>query len=148
MTQLITPAKSHDNKYPKPTPDYPKSNPNEQSNNKVVPYLSESVEFDPSVGGDLTLPEGSHIAISTPFESTINNIFITERNFHPTSGFCMVTLSTDSQYQGDGGYVSFILPNNNEFTLQLTAGKTYFLLIALIDMNGSNLPRLIYSKVE
>lgn len=128
MTQLITPAKSHDNKYPKPTPDYPS---NQQTNATfALPVLTAvNVNNDAASGGVIALPEGHSINLSNIFDATVTEIQLSEKNFHPQNGLMNLTFSTSNEYPV--APLNFILNGKTASQLQIYPGRNYSLIFGL-----------------
>lgn len=126
MTELITPAQAHDKKYPRPI-----LQPTVLGDKQQAELLYARLDFDNSVGGELTLPTGNYVVLTTDLNANVNTIHLSERNFHPTSGLCVIRLVTSSSYEAGNGVINFNLPTAN-YQVKISANQSYFLTFSLV----------------
>ena len=94
MTQLITPAKEHDNKYPKPKPDYSTPNQVPPVTNPLPVATAMPILQRTLVLGDEPVrqaPAGDLIRVLGD-SNTLDQVVITKENFHPQTGLCTIQL--------------------------------------------------------
>lgn len=140
MTQLITPAKSHDNKYPKPTPDFGKTtDPIQPLPETIKPYLDKVFwQNDANKEGSMQLPtQGNFISMNNPQVAKLFDISVNESNFNQQTGMCVFVLITDATYPSF--VASFALANNPPaFTYLLEPSKEYTFIMTLAKNNETN----------
>lgn len=139
MTKLITPAQAHDKKYPKLMPDYPTSSqtstpttPTTTTTQSMSIYTAD--KWQNPEGGQLTLPNVHYAEPQNFLSSPVPRVNLDiDKNFHPTTGLCIVRLVTSSNFDNGSLATSFWFPGCSygfNFTLEPSTSYTFVFAIA------------------
>lgn len=141
MTELITPAKEHDNKYPKPKPNYSTPNQVPPVTNPLPVATAMPILHKALVFGDEPVrqaPAGDLIRVLGD-GNTLAKIVITKENFHPQTGLCTIQLSPISEDKVIGVLFSNVSDGSNAYLL--TAFRAHprdnIIVLALAENGGT-----------